>query len=71
MPGLLLENTDRTFRTLEVVHRSFSYVYDLMTQKDSPGPHSVFLGQLSIGRLSMESQPQNTEFSNIPENFHP
>lgn len=38
MAGLLLEHTDRTLRTLDVVHSSFSYVYDLMIRTSSPGP---------------------------------
>ena len=31
----------------------------------------IFLNSEFWGWLSMESQPQNSEFRNIPENFHP
>ena len=36
--GLLLEQTESTLMTREVVHSSFSYVYDFMIRTSSPGP---------------------------------
>lgn len=38
MAGLLLEQTESTFKTRDVVHSNFSYVYDLMILTKSPGP---------------------------------
>ena len=32
---------------------------------------AVIICLIQVLRLSMESQPQNPEFSNNPENFHP
>ena len=36
--GLLLEQTESTFNTREVVHNNFSYVYDLMIRTSSAAP---------------------------------
>ena len=51
--------------TISVLNSQLS-LDDLKINQRSLKPNSAFLGS-----LSMESQPQNPEFRNNPENFHP